>query len=256
MALKTLSIFPFVFSTDRLAPLVEAQLGPGVVQGGAGHIARPFGPGFEYLVQLSRVIQQLQGSSPYRGKALHYHLSEVLFKVSVALALVLFFDLDNRAASQPGVDVEQVRKRGLVGGCHYLGAGVGFGAADLAAYHVRLVEERDVPGGRRRALAHLLRGLVECHDPRSGLQNHGLRNNEGLTVESVETPCERPRELQVLALVLAHGDELRVVEEDVGGLEHGVVVEPDARALGATPLGLVLKLRHARKLADPRYTVQ
>jgi hypothetical protein len=30
MALKTLSIFPFVFSTDR-DPLVEAQLGPGVV---------------------------------------------------------------------------------------------------------------------------------------------------------------------------------------------------------------------------------
>src|SRR5215208_6652337 len=234
MALKTLSIFPFVFSTDR-DPLVEAQLGPGVVQGGAGHIARPFGPGFEYLVQLSRVIQQLQGSSPYRGKALHNHLSEVLFKVSVALALVLFFDLDNRAASQPGIDVEQIRKRGLVGGCHYLGAGVGFGAADLAAYHVR---------------------LVEGHDPGSGLQDQGLRNNEGLTVESVETPCERPRELQVLALVLAYGDEVRVVEEDVGGLEHGVVVEPDARALGATPLGLVLKLRHARKLADPRYTVQ
>src|ERR687885_201347 len=102
MALKTLTIFPFVLSTDR-DPLVEAQLGPGVVQGGAGHLARPFGPGFEDLVQLSRVVQQLQGPLPYRGKALHNYLGEVLFKVSVALASVLFFKLDNRAASQPGV---------------------------------------------------------------------------------------------------------------------------------------------------------
>ena len=44
----------------------------------------------------------------------------------------------------------------------------------------------------------------------------------------VEPPRERPGELEVLALVLADGDEVGVVEEDVGRLQDGVSVESDA----------------------------
>jgi hypothetical protein len=60
----------------------------------------------------------------------------------------------------------------------------------------------------------------------------------------------------VLALVLADRHQVRVVEQYVGGHEDRVVVEPDARRLGTTFSGLVLELRHARELADLRYTVE
>ena len=55
-------------------------------------------------------------------------------------------------------------------------------------------------------------------------------------------------ELQVLALIVAHGDPLGVVEEDVGRLEDGVGEEPDPHRLGLP--ALVLELRHPAQLPD------
>src|SRR3712207_7991144 len=55
---------------------------------------------------------------------------------------------------------------------------VGHGAPDLAPDRVGLVEERDVAGRGRRGLAHLLRRLVQRHDPRPDLEDHGLRSEE------------------------------------------------------------------------------
>jgi hypothetical protein len=128
--------------------------------------------------------------------------------------------------------------------------------AGSCAAPLGLVEDRHVAGRRGRALAHLGRGLVERHDPRPGGRDEHLRHHEGLAVEPVEAPRERPHELEVLALVLAYGDEVRVVQQDVGGLQDGVVVEPRARRLRPALPRLVLELRHAGELADLRHAVK
>ena len=159
-------------------------------------------------------------------------------------------------AGHRGVDVEQVRYGRLVLGGHDLRPRVRLGASDLLPYGVGVVEDGDVARGPRGALAHLLLRRVECHNPRSRGRDHGLGHDEGLPVKMIEPPGERPHELQVLPLVLAHGDEVRVVEEHVGGLQHGVVEEARARRLDPALAGLVLELRHARELPKARHAVQ
>ena len=64
----------------------------------------------------------------------------------------------------------------------------------------------------------------------------------------VEAAGEVAGELEVLALVLPHRHDVGVVDEDVGGLQHGIGEEPDVGpgALG----GLVLELRHPAGLAE------
>ena len=64
----------------------------------------------------------------------------------------------------------------------------------------------------------------------------------------VEADRDVARELDVLALVVADGHLVGVVEEDVGGHQHRVVEQPDAHRLLA--LGLLLELRHAPQLAE------
>ena len=65
-----------------------------------------------------------------------------------------------------------------------------------------------------------------------------LGDHERVAEAVVEPDGDVARELEVLALVVAHGDPLGVVGEDVGGHEHRVVEQPDAHrllALGTSP---------------------
>ncbi len=55
----------------------------------------------------------------------------------------------------------------------------------------------------------------------------------------------------MLLLVFAHGDVGWQIEEDVGGLEDGVGIEPDRHAL-AVLAGLLLELSHPVEPADAR----
>ncbi len=70
----------------------------------------------------------------------------------------------------------------------------------------------------------------------------------------VEADRDVARELEVLALVVAHGDAIGVVSEDVGRHQHRVVEQADAHRLLTGRL--VLELRHAAKLPECRHAVQ
>ena len=72
----------------------------------------------------------------------------------------------------------------------------------------------------------------------------------------VEPLRQVARELQVLALVLTHRDVVRVVEQDVGGLQDRVGEERDVGVLLAPPTDLVLELGHPAGLAEARQTVE
>jgi hypothetical protein len=65
------------------------------------------------------------------------------------------------------------------------------------------------------------RRLLEIHDLRADLAVRPLGDDEGLAVALVEALREVPRELEVLALVFPHRDDVGLVEKDVRGLEHG-----------------------------------
>ena len=63
-------------------------------------------------------------------------------------------------------------------------------------------------------------------------------------------------QFHVLALVLAHGDTVRLVEEDVRGLQDRVGEQADAGLVRALFVGLVLELGHPGRLAESRDAVQ
>ena len=119
----------------------------------------------------------------------------------------------------------------------------------LRRIDVRRVHDRDVAVLRAGALAHLLAGVVQAHDPGASLADDRLGHHERLAERVVEALGHVARELHVLLLVLAHGHRVRLVEQDVGRHEHRIVEQADGDALALGAGRLVLELRHAPELA-------
>ncbi len=93
-------------------------------------------------------------------------------------------------------------------------------------------------------------GIVEPHDARADRRQAGAGHDEGLAVERIEALGDVARQFQVLRLVLAHGHDAGLVEQDVGGHQHGVLQQ--AVAHGFLFGGLHLVLRHALQPAHRR----
>ena len=88
------------------------------------------------------------------------------------------------------------------------------------------------------------RSMIRAPD----LGDVGLGHDEGVAVAAVEPLGDVAGELEVLALVVAHGHPVGVVEEDVGGHQRRVGEQPGRHEL--LPVGLLLELRHAAQLAE------
>ena len=88
--------------------------------------------------------------------------------------------------------------------------------------------------------------MLEVHDPSTRDGDRRLRHHEDVAEAAVEPDGHIACQLEVLALVIADRDPLSVVEDDIGGLQHGIGEQPDPdRLLAGT---LVLELRHPLQL--------
>jgi hypothetical protein len=99
-------------------------------------------------------------------------------------------------------------------------ARVGHRPAELLAHDRRLVEHQ-----HRAVLAaargrHLAVGRLQIHDPGSDRRDPVLGHDEDLPEARVEALGDVAHELEMLALVLAHGNLVGAVGEHVGGLQH------------------------------------
>ena len=102
-----------------------------------------------------------------------------------------------------------------------LAPGIGKSAAQLLLDQLGRVQHSDVVS---EALGHFLLS-VQTEDA-GRLPWNSLNFWKHVPELSVEPLCDFPRQLQVLLLILAHWNQVRFVEEDVGGLQHRVVEEP------------------------------
>ena len=115
-----------------------------------------------------------------------------------------------------------------------------------------LGEDRDRVAG---ALAHLAHAIGSEHDRRIGEDR--LRLGEDRRIAAVEGAHDLAAELEMRRLVLADGDARRLVDDDVGGLEDGVVEQAEAVFLAVLLRLLVRRValrprdRHAG-VEDPR----
>ena len=125
---------------------------------------------------------------------------------------------------------------------------VGDGGLELLPDHVRLVDHSHDALRVARGRRHEALGLLEVLDARTFLRVDALRDREGLSVAAVEALGDVARQLDVLPLVVAHRDDVGLVEEDVARHQHGVAEEPrgDELLVGR----LVLELRHAPQLSE------
>ena len=152
-------------------------------------------------------------------------------------------------------ELDEVGQAGLVlGVVAHLAVCVGDGLADLLDDVVRTVREVDRAEGRAHRLRHLALRVLQVHDPGGDLGHDGLGDDEGLAVAAVEPDRHVAGELQVLALVVADGDLVGVVEHDVGCHEHGIGEKAGGDRLGA--LALLLELGHAPQLAETRRALE
>ena len=117
-----------------------------------------------------------------------------------------------------------------------------------------VVEEGDETGRRIGRLGHLRHRVLQVHDARADRGNRVLGHDERVAVAVVEADRDVARELDVLALVVAHGHLVGVVGEDVGRLQDRIVEHPDAHRLLAG--GLLLELGHPAQLAERGDAVQ
>jgi hypothetical protein len=104
--------------------------------------------------------------------------------------------------------------------------------------------ERDVVSER---LAHLALAVEAQQLGQRGQQRLALR--EHLAPAVIEAARDPARQLDVLDLILADRNEVALVEQDVGGLQHRILEQTDVDVLRLR-LGLVLELRHALEVAE------
>src|SRR4029079_12695397 len=104
--------------------------------------------------------------------------------------------------------------------------------------------ERDVVAER---LAHL--ALAVEPEQLGQRRQERLALGEQLAPAMIEAARDAARELDVLHLILPDGNEVALVEQDVGGLQHGILEQTDVDVLRLR-LGLVLELRHALEVSE------
>ena len=130
---------------------------------------------------------------------------------------------------------------------------VGDGPLEFAEDVLRLLQKEDAALGD--GFAHLGVRLVQAHDPGPLLGDVGLRHPEDLAIDVVEAVGNVPADLHMLLLVLPHRDEIRLVEQDIGGHQAGVGEEAGVDVVGV--LGrLVLELGHAGELPEHGVAIQ
>ena len=98
------------------------------------------------------------------------------------------------------------------------------------------------------ALAHLLGRIIQSHDPGSRLHEPSVRNHECVLAEPVVDPDgDIPAKLDVLFLVIADRNHIRIVEEDIGRHQDRIGQKACSNRFLAAALGL--ELGHAVELS-------
>ncbi len=206
-------------------------------------LGRPF---LQQGGHLSGLLGQGLAALPHRPQHLDQGLGDRLFELTVGREGT--GQLGRRPVGGHGQKLEQVGQARLVlGVVADVAVGVGHRPFHLAGDDVRLVEDEHGALRGLHRFGHLLVGVLEVHDPCRGAGDGRFGHHQSGTVAVVEPLGHVPGQLEVLSLVVPHGDPIGVVEQDVGALEDRVGEQPHPhRVLART---LVLELGHAPQLA-------
>ena len=205
------------------------------------------GPRREHVLERVLVGAQVLVALAHRRQVVDHGRRHRGLELAVASLRELGLDVRGVHRAHGREDLDQVAHAGLLRVAAHVAARVGDCAFELALDHARLVEHvhRSLLAGARRR--HLAGGILQVHHARAHRRDAVLWNHQHLLPAAeagVEAPRDIAHQLQVLALVLAHGDLVGAVGEHVGSLQHRIAEQRrrDELALGQR---LVAELVHA-----------
>ena len=167
------------------------------------------------------------------------------FEIAIAFASEGFLDYFHGLTGHLMVDGHEVGDRWFVDGVElYARFGVGDGFHDLLADGVGVVGEKDFAKPRSITFAHLFARILQAHDACALFLEIDLRKCERGAEVFVEAFGEIASKFDVLGLIVADGHDRRIIEQDIGGHEHGVAEEAEADFV-AVFFGFVFVLCHA-----------
>src|SRR5690606_4999585 len=178
---------------------------------------------------------------------------ELAFELAVAFARKLFHTLGLRLLGDELVYRQKVvdRRPRLVESD--LGAAVGDRAFDLFGDRVCIIKQEDRSGLILVRFRHLLGRVLKRFYARTGLGNVRLWDLKGLTEITIEPLSQVPRQFQMLLLILADGNEICLIEQNVCRHQYGINAKPHTGTFPTTLLRLIFELRHSLKFAHSRY---
>src|SRR3546814_20887110 len=101
------------------------------------------------------------------------------------------------------------------------------------------------PQVRRIGFRHFHAAVAQAHDPRRLLRDDGIGQGKKLHAElGVELDRDIAAEFQMLLLIFAHGNMGRLVEQNVGSLQHGIAEQANAGTLESLAC-MLLYMLHA-----------
>src|SRR5215211_8877625 len=200
-------------ATESVRPSEPHRLAH-VGQGLRGDGARLLGPAGEGTVQRCLVRAKLGVALARRREVVDDGVGDRGLEVPVARAVELALDLGGIDFPDHGEDVDEVGYPRLVLGSSHLRARVGYRAHHLLARDLRLVEDENGPALAPPRGGHLRPRALKVHDPRPNLRDAVLGHDQRVAEAHVEAARDLAHQLDVLLLVLPHGDVAGAVEED------------------------------------------
>ena len=181
-----------------------------------------------------------------------YHASRVLPGFEPDSKLKMLLQLRNTLTGNGREDIQQVGDARFVlhvVAHHWRLIGVGHRTLELFHHRFRIFQQADNVVAVIVRLGHLLGRLQQRHHARAGLRNKRLWHFEHIAVNRVKALGDIAAQLQVLLLVFTHRHLISLIQQDIRRHQRRIGEETAVDVLAVLG-GLVLKLRHARHLAE------
>ena len=138
------------------------------------------------------------------------------------------FDSFNGFIRRAAVNFHQIGDAGFgFGIITHIGFRIGDGPFEFFHNDIRRVGHGDKSVEIGVGFTHFGSGVLQAHNPASGAAEERLRHGKGWAVGGVKAFGNIPGKLNVLFLIGADRHQIRLVKQNVGGHQHGIVEKPD-----------------------------
>ena len=182
-------------------------------------------------------------------------LGKVGLEILIAFGDIIVFHGCDWFFGKQGIQGEQVCEPRVIFAVTDVRARIRGRGFDFFADGLRIIHERNEVFRACGRLGHFFCRVIEAHDARSFGTDLRLWDHKRLAEFAVESDGQIARQLDVLFLVLADRNDIRIIQQDVSSHQNRIGEQSD-RDIFAFSFGLIFELRHPFSLAKVRLARQ